>query len=182
MKFIDRFLQSWRISVAIKHIPADSLVLDVGCYDGLLFEKLGSKLSYGIGIDPLIKHEKHSNYELLTGYFPSDLREKKQFNAITMLAVLEHIPQDVIQSFAQACADALLPGGKLIITVPDAKVDHILAVLSFLRLIDGMSLEEHHGFDVRQTPSIFGSVGLKLMNHSSFQLGLNNLFVFQKPL
>ena len=82
------------------------------------------------------------------------------------------------------CARFLKPGGRLIITVPAAAVDHILAVLKFLRLIDGMSLEEHHGYDVRQTPEIFsvGSTSELLCAQKRFQLGLNNLFVFERQL
>jgi hypothetical protein len=51
-----------------------------------------------------------------------------------------------------------------------------------VRLIDGMSLEQHHGFDPRQTRSVFEPCGLRLVRASRFQLGFNNLFVFQKPL
>jgi len=181
MKFIDRFLQKWRINKAISHIPNQSRVLDIGCFDALLFEKLGDKLTQGVGIDPLIKNIQTEKYELINGFFPSALTSSQSFNAITMLAVLEHIPQDEIMRFSKACFDFLLPGGRLIITVPDSKVDYILTFLRFVKLIDGMSLEEHYGFDIKQTPIIFTNAGFTLLIHSSFQLGLNNLFVFQKP-
>ena len=180
MKYLDRFLQDWRIKKALEHIPDNSEVLDIGCFDALMFEKLGSKLKYGVGIDPLIEEQRTSRYELVRGYFPAALPSGKTFDAITMLAVLEHIPSSEIDSFSKACFDYLKPKGKLIITVPDAKVDHILEVLRFFRLIHGMSLEEHYGFQISQTPAIFKKVGLTLVNHSTFQLGLNNLFVFQK--
>jgi len=182
MKFIDRYLQDWRISQALPHIPPHARVLDIGCYDALMFEKMGDKLLFGIGIDPLITPSQTSKFELLQGFFPSALASGEPFHAITLLAVLEHIPQKEIDAFSKACFDYLLPGGKLIITVPDAKVDAILSVLRFFRLIDGMSLEEHYGFDIKETPAIFNRAGLKLIRHSTFQLGLNNLFVFQKPI
>src|SRR5262249_5180958 len=103
------------------------------------------------------------------------------FDAITMLAVMEHIPLDQQAPLAQGCFRYLRPGGRLILTVPSALVDPILNVLRALRLIHGMSLEEHYGFDASQTPAIFRAAGLELVTARKFQLGLNNLFVFEKP-
>jgi hypothetical protein len=74
----------------------------------------------------------------------------------------------------------LKPNGRLIITVPSPMVDHVLKVLKFLRLIDGMSLEEHHGFEVHQTTAIFPAKDFRLVKRKRFQLGLNNLFVFER--
>jgi hypothetical protein len=50
-----------------------------------------------------------------------------------------------------------------------------------VRLIDGMSLEQHYGYDITQTPALFCSAGFTLLNAKKFQFGLNNLFVFEKP-
>jgi hypothetical protein len=60
-------------------------------------------------------------------------------------------------------------------------VDRLLDILLHLRLAHGMAVEEHHGFNPRSVPEIFGSRGeLLLIRHRKFQLGLNNLFVFEK--
>jgi hypothetical protein len=61
-------------------------------------------------------------------------------------------------------------------------VDHILAALCGLRLADGMSLEQHDGFDPRTTPEFFVPSGFVLEYRRRFQLGLNHLFVFRKPM
>ena len=66
-------------------------------------------------------------------------------------------------------------------TVPHPLGDIVLDALMFLRLADGMSTEEHHGFDVGQTRSIFEQAKLELLRERWFQLGLNRLFVFEKP-
>jgi len=55
-----------------------------------------------------------------------------------------------------------------------------LALLTRLRLIHGMSLEQHYGYEVAQTPATFGAAGLTLESWSRFQIGLNHLFVFRK--
>jgi hypothetical protein len=100
---------------------------------------------------------------------------------VTLLAVLEHIPRDRQALVASACFAALRPGGRAILTVPGRGVDSILAVLRFLRLVDGMALGEHFGFDARETPQVFQAAGFRLLHYSRFQLGLNHLFVFEKP-
>jgi hypothetical protein len=61
-------------------------------------------------------------------------------------------------------------------------VDRILAVLKFIRLIDGMSLEEHYGFEPRGVPSLFSVGEMELVKAGRFQLGCNNLFVFRKSM
>ena len=52
MKTLDRFLQNWRIAKARRYIPKGAHVLDIGSADGVLFEKLGKRISGGLGIDP----------------------------------------------------------------------------------------------------------------------------------
>jgi hypothetical protein len=120
------------------------------------------------------------SYRLVKGRFPEDLPDAEPFDAITMLATLEHVPADVQPQLAERCAQLLKPNGRLIITVPSQRVDTILGVLKRLRLIDGMALEQHYGFDPRLTRSIFARDGLKLVTARTFELGLNYLFVFEK--
>lgn len=181
MKFLDRFLQSWRTNKAIKHINKDDVVLDIGCYDAILFEKLGSKIKFGIGMDPLIEPLQSENYQLINGLFPQKLPSDIQiFDAIVLLAVLEHIPETEIENLISQIFNHLKPKGKVILTVPDPKVDTILHYLIKFKILDGMSVEEHHGFDTKKTIPYFEKKGLKLLKHETFQLGLNNLFVFIK--
>jgi hypothetical protein len=59
-------------------------------------------------------------------------------------------------------------------------VDAILAVLTRLRLVHGMSLEEHHGYDITDTPKVFGPPAFRMLLHDTFQLGLNHRFVFER--
>jgi len=180
MKPLDRWLQRRRIAQAARFLTPDSRVLDVGCADGALFREL--KITDGLGLDPdLSVRREVGAVPLLPGRFPQDVPATAPFDAITLLAVLEHIPGAQLTALAAASFRLLKPKGRLIITVPSARVDRLLAVLKSLRLIDGMALEEHHGFDPAQTPAIFTPAGFRLHRHHTFQLGLNNLFVFRKP-
>lgn len=180
MKHLDRFLQRWRIHKALPYIAQGSRLLDIGTADGALF-RMFPGLRDSAGIDMELEHGKLPNLphvRFYQGLFPDDLPAPSTFDVITMLATLEHIPADRLDALAAACAEHLRPGGHLIITVPSPAVDSILPVLQRLGLIDGMSTEQHHGFDVRQTPAIFESKNFTLVTRRSFQLGLNHLFVF----
>jgi hypothetical protein len=53
-------------------------------------------------------------------------------------------------------------------------------VLKALRLVHGMSLEQHYGFDVRQVTALFSPPDFELVRHRRFELGLTNLFVFRR--
>ena len=181
MKLIDTLLQKTRIRQASRFIRKGDSVLDIGSSDGVMFQYLKGVLSEGIGIDPLLEKELvAAHYRLIPGFFPEVAPRNKTFDVVTMLAVLEHIPIDSQKALVKACWEKLKPDGRVIITVPSPKVDHILAVLKTLRLIDGMSLEEHYGFKPDHTSRLFGPPYFREIYHSTFQFGLNNLFVFEK--
>ncbi len=101
------------------------------------------------------------------------------YDAIFALAVFEHFAEkDLIES-SHRIAEMLSDRGRLIVTVPHPCVDTILDVLKFLKLIDGQALEEHHGFDPQSLVVVLSKT-LRLKSKKTFQLGLNNLFVFEK--
>jgi 2-polyprenyl-3-methyl-5-hydroxy-6-metoxy-1,4-benzoquinol methylase len=181
MTFLDRVLQRWRIAKSRPFLPRNGRVLDIGSADGALFNQIGFLGSGCLGIDPrLPAHVEGETYQLIAGEFPRDMTAAPPFAAITMLAVLEHFPPVAYEDLVEGCRRFLEPGGRVIITVPSPTVDHILRVLLALRLIHGMSFEEHHGYEVRQTSQIFGAPAFRLLHHSRFQLGLNHLFVFER--
>jgi len=177
MTKLDLFIQSQRINVARQFISSGSRVLDLGCGDGALFKQLPEV--WGIGIDPTLPAMiELPNAKLLPGRFPEDTATECDFDCVTMLAVLEHLPPEVQSRLGADCYRVLKPKGKVIITVPSAKTDVLLSCLKTLGLIHGQSLEEHHGYDVRETPQLFSS--LKMISQKQFQLGFNNLFVFER--
>lgn len=177
MTKLDLFIQRQRIEVAHHFLSDGARVLDLGCADGALFKQIPGV--WGIGLDPTLTAAiELPNARLIPGKFPDDLAAESDFDCVTMLAVLEHLPPAVQSRLGAECYQKLKPKGKVIITVPSAKTDIVLAALRTLHLIHGISLEEHYGYDVRQTPQLFSS--FDMISNKSFQLGLNNLFVFAK--
>jgi SAM-dependent methyltransferase len=132
-------------------------------------------------LEPSLAAPVHgAGYELIPGRFPDDVPRGQKFDTITMLAVLEHLPPNVQALLADAFDALLNPGGRLIITVPSPRVDDILHVLLRLRLIAGIAVHEHYGFQPADTLALFPQPRFRLLRHARFQLGLNNLFVFEK--
>ena len=175
-------MQNWRIRKAIPYIGKDQLVLDIGSADGALFKHpdVARRVAGGIGIDPDAASITTEKFRMVRGSFPDDLPVDQRFGTITMLAVLEHIPTDLQPGVARSCFDRTLPGGRLIITVPGPMVDRILHALRAVRLLDGMSVEQHYGFDPSRTVPLFEDAGFTLAAAKKFQLGVNHLYVFAK--
>lgn len=185
MRPLDRLLQRWRIRRAARWLPPGAAVLDVGCADGALFAHLGDRLGAGsLGIEPTLAAPRavgaDGRAELRPGLVPDAVPPGRTFDAATMLAVLEHVPPDAQRPLADALARLVRPGGVLVITVPAPAVDAILAGLRALRLVDGMALEEHWGFEPRDVGRVFGGAEWRVERHATFQLGLNHLFVLKR--
>lgn len=181
MKPLDLGLRLLRSTMALDEIREGSRVLDVGCGDGHFLSMLGGRIHSSFGIEPgIIEKVQTSRFTLLPGSFPDDSFSNGCFDAIVMLAVLEHFPSSVLPAVAGRCHQLLAERGKVILTVPSPWVDSILHVLIRLGLADGMNLDEHHGYRVEDTVPLFSGAGFVLETHGSFQMGLNNLFVFRK--
>lgn len=184
MKFLDKVLRYWRVKVALSNRPNKmEHVFDIGCDDGYLLNKLGNRLKKRDGVDPQLSADSNiPGAELKKGYFPAAIEEyqmQNTYDAIFALAVFEHFSEKDIQQSASVISRMLSPGGRLIITVPHPFVDKILDILLFLHLIDGQSLEEHHGFEPDELLTYF-SESLTLVKRERFQFGLNNVFVFER--
>jgi 2-polyprenyl-3-methyl-5-hydroxy-6-metoxy-1,4-benzoquinol methylase len=181
LKMVDRLLQWWRIAKVTPYIKKGARVLDIGCADGALFRQLRNRIDSGVGVDLALQQSVSSGrFQLIAGRVPWDIVARGDFDAVTMLAVVEHLRDDTVAELREQCIAALKPGGLLLITVPSVNVDRILEVLKTLHLIAGMSLHEHHGFNPADVPTWFGGTGLTLVRSSTFQLGYNHVFIFRK--
>lgn len=179
MKPLDHLLQRWRVAVAVRWIPDGARLLDVGCADGMMLRRLAPRLARATGVDPHAESKSAGSVEIVRGSFPGAPRfEAGSFDCVTLLAVLEHVPDP--DALARECHRVLGPDGRVILTVPHPFVDRILDVLIRMRVLDGMEAEEHHGFDPSLTRPCFERAGFRTRIERRFQLGLNRLFVFER--
>ena len=181
MTWLDRFLQRWRMRMALRQLPDRPRLLDLGTHNGMLFELAAAT---GVGIDPELVEgaSAPAGVTLIRGFFPQDLAPKPTvaFDAATALAVLEHVPEGQLETWAEALYDLLKPGGRLVVTVPAPAVDGILHLLMRLHLVAGMEAHQHHGFQPRDLERIFSRPRWETSRHRTFQLGLNHLYVFTR--
>ena len=155
-------------------------MLDIGCSDGLLFTVLKGRIASGVGVDSDSVPDDDAAFRFIRGRAPDDLPAGETFDAITMLAVLEHIPTDAQRNLARDCWGLLNDNGRVICTVPSPKVDSLIHLGKRLHILDGMQEQEHYGFEPSHTVQLFVERGFTLHRARRFQLGLNNLFVFAK--
>lgn len=180
-KPLDRWLRDARIARALPYVVEGGEMLDVGCGDGEFLRRSAGRVRHGVGIEPsLAERTVGDGWEMLPGNFPRDAPVGARYDTIAMLAVLEHIPPTEAVLLGDACAALLKPGGRVVITVPSPRVDDILHAAITLRLIAGIAVHEHFGFDPSQTVGLFPAPRYRLIKRARFQLGFNNLFVFEK--
>jgi 2-polyprenyl-3-methyl-5-hydroxy-6-metoxy-1,4-benzoquinol methylase len=158
-------------------------IFDIGCDDGFLLKKMVGRTERQDGCDPLLRVAFISpNSKLMKGYFPKVIQDhhiQTSYDAIFALAVFEHFTENDLRESATVIHNMLTPEGRLIVTIPHPFVDQLLDLLLAFHLIDGQAVEEHHGFEPEKLLDYF-SDSLRCIKRKRFQLGLNNVFIFQR--
>jgi SAM-dependent methyltransferase len=96
------------------------------------------------------------------------------FDAVTMLAVVEHVDEGILAELLADARRVLRAGGRLVITTPPPWSDPVLKGLARLGLSSKTELEEHQA---AYTPSglrrLLASAGFGRARAGLFELGLN---------
>ena len=179
-KLLDEILEFLRFTKVEPYIPKGTALLDIGAGDGNFLRYLNEHLQMAVGIDSqLTQSIEFGVCRLISGYFPYDFVQNRTFDVITMMAVVEHIPMDVLPKVANTCWEYLNRNGQIIITVQDPRVEGLLDLLKDLAIVEGFSMHEHYGFDPDCLPDIFNR--WVLVKRERWGFGCNNLFIFRKP-
>jgi len=155
---------------ALEPVRTSGPVLDVGC-GGALFGKLLAKRGYRcFGLDSSREAASvgwHVNgIPVVCGSLPTAPFRRASFAAITMFHVLEHL-YDPAQ-YLQAARDLLIPGGRLVVQVPNA------ACWQFSLFGDswnGLDIPRHLiDFRTRDLDALLSHCGFKVLRHKNFSL------------
>lgn len=116
-----RARERWILAVLQSYRPRTGwqTILDVGCGDGLLFDRLleiGGSVE-GIEADPtLVSADGPHRHCITVGSFDSAFQPRKRYSLILMLDVLEHLTDPV--AALQHAVSLLEPNGVFLATVP----------------------------------------------------------------
>ncbi|MBM3233807.1 class I SAM-dependent methyltransferase [Candidatus Pacearchaeota archaeon] len=173
---LDKIIRWLRIRKASQFIPKNTVLIDMGCGEGVFLKKMRKRIKKGIGIDKKVKR----NYENII-FIKADLENlkiSKKADVITMLAVLEHIEN--YKELLKKSYKMLNKNGKIVITTPSKKSKNVLNMLANLKLVDSNEIKDHHTYFDNEPGYYLKKAGFKNIKHERFELGYNNLFVGEK--
>lgn len=175
--YLEPILRGLRLKRVTPHIPRKSILLDVGCGTSATFLKaISPDIKQGFGVDFKVEDTQFSNIKTTQLKLNKSLPfEDTSFDVVTMLAVLEHIEKE--QEILKEIYRVLVPGGKLIITVPSVWSQPVLEFMAYkLRIVSEAEIRDHKRYYNREKLKkvLIEDNGFQEFNHQYFQLWMNN--------
>jgi SAM-dependent methyltransferase len=102
--------------------------------------------------------------------------ESDRFDAVTMLAVIEHVPIDDAASIVREIYRVLRPGGVFVLTTPASWTGRILRTMARLSLVSPEEIDEHKSlFSCAELERLLGDGGFRsgLIENGTFEIGMN---------
>ena len=181
---IDKIVRNLRLKRILKFIPNNAVICDLGCGDGELLKVLSrkSKIIQGVGVDRHIVSGKNGKLEFINSDISEVSLPENFFNAVLMLAVIEHMDIDKVSQVLAEAKRILKSGGKLIITTPTPQSKSILEFLAFkMKIISRDEIAEHkHYYAKNELLEILAKLGFKKVQAEYFQFHLNSFYVMEK--
>ncbi len=181
---LESFLATLRYKKIVKHIPANTTVLDLGSgHKGRVLRSLSQKIRNGVGYDFSVTNEKlPSNIKLQSHQVDKKLPIKSNsIDAVISLAVIEHVnnPRTLLRESYRV----LKHDGVFLLTSPSIRAKPILEFLAFrLGIISKKEIRDHKRY--YDSPSLVTEL-LKAgfqenrIEIKSFEFGLN---IFAKAI
>lgn len=177
-------LAHYHIDRILKDSPKNS-VLDIGCGAFPIY-LLTSKFIRKYGLDK-IKHQRPAVRRRLKlvshsvekkGSIPF---ESNYLDAVTMLAVFEHLEYDQVLPILKEIYRVLRPGGVFVMTTPSTWSDWLLRILAKIKLVSSAEIEDHKiNLTTKEILSFYETAGFKTVETGFFEFSLNRWFVAVK--
>jgi len=178
---LERLFKKLRHAKVMRHIPAASIVVDLGCgYKGEFLRGLSDRIDQGIGFDIYVSNSKPAaNVTLQTVRVDDGLPLPGAFaNVVTGLALIEHVIRP--DALYRECFRILKPGGLLLLTTPASRAKSLLEFMAFrLKIMSYEEIADHKRYYDRESlvqDLIQGGFKRENITVSNFELGFN-LFV-----
>lgn len=174
---LEPVLRWFRLQRVSSHIPKMSILLDIGCGKSATFlRSISGHISQGFGVDFKVENTRFNNIQTTQLKFEGKLPfNDNSFDVVTMLAVLEHIDQE--EQMLKEVYRVLVPGGKLIITVPSVSSQPILEFMAYkLKIVSEDEIKDHKRYYERKRlrKILIEISGFEQFNHKYFQIWMNN--------
>ncbi|MBV8908398.1 MAG: methyltransferase domain-containing protein [Sphingomonas sp.] len=176
---------NWVRDKADKHLDGDLRLIELGCYDGRLFDTLGPRVVEYAGLDAnwsggldlaRAKYGSRKDVTLIEATDPDGFRRfsDRQFNVAAALETLEHVPPDLVAPYLDQLQR--VTRGNLFVTVPNELGPVFLAkhlgkkilyggeqayspsevLAAALRQSHKVKRDDHKGFDYRDVVAEIG--------------------------
>lgn len=180
---LEPLLRSLRLRKVKPHIPRNAVLLDVGCGTAVSFLKaISPHVQRCYGVDFKVANLEFDNISTQQLTLSDQLPyPDNQFDTVTLLAVLEHIEQE--QAILSEIYRVLVPGGKLVLTVPSVWAKPVLELLAFkLGIISRAEIADHKRYYRRHSleTALTRKQPFRNFYHRYFQFGMNNFCVVEK--
>ena len=109
--------------------------------------------------------------------------EDSFFSIVTMLAVIEHLDQEVLICLLRELHRILIPGGMAIITTPASWSDKLLHFMARIRLVSRQEIDEHKcAYNLTMLENHFNKAGFTMqkIRCGYFEIFLNLWLVAEK--
>jgi ubiquinone/menaquinone biosynthesis C-methylase UbiE len=148
----ENFLSTQRSNIAmslIRPVETKERILDIGCGTTPVFlSKVDFSDKYGLDKINGRNCGNHIADEIKLIDFDIERNNKlpfadNYFNAVTMLAVIEHIKPGKISEFLTEIYRVLVPGGIYVITTPSFWTGGLLNIMARMGLVSAIEVDEH---------------------------------------
>jgi SAM-dependent methyltransferase len=181
---LEPILARWRTERANRLIPLalrEGRILDIGCGSFPYFlAHTAFKEKFAVDQLPLSAEASAGNkiefYELDLNREPKLPFEAGYFDAVSLLAVVEHLSPDSMAALFTECRRVLRTGGMVVLTTPAAWADGLLHLMAHLNLVSAEEIHEHaFAYTLPLIGWHFGQAGfeMKKLKFGYFELMLN---------